>query len=167
MDKNVKKWNPNKTKGKEEHDMLSGEYRHSLDAKNRVSVPAKLREELGENFMIVRSVRGNCLRFYSAEAWKEYVEPLKKLPRKVAEDTFWFLYRDAAQVTPDSLGRVLLPTGLLEFAQIPQKSEDGDRNLVIVGCGDFGEIWSEKLYDERVSGMDLEAIRRALEESGL
>ena len=143
--------------------MLSGEYRHSLDAKNRVSVPAKLREELGENFMIVRSVRGTCLRFYSAEAWKEYVEPLKKLPRKVSEDTFWFLYRDAAQVTPDSLGRVLLPNGLLDFAKI---GED-ERNVVIVGCGDFGEIWSEKLYDERVSSMDLDAIRAALEESGL
>lgn len=144
--------------------MLSGEYRHSLDAKNRVSVPAKLREELGENFMIVRSVRGTCLRFYSAEAWKEYIEPLKKLPRKVAEDTFWFLYRDAAQVTPDSLGRVLLPNGLLDFAKIGGEDE---RNLVIVGCGDFGEIWSEKLYDERVASMDLDAIRAALEESGL
>ena len=144
--------------------MLSGEYRHSLDAKNRVSIPAKLRDELGENFMIVRSVRGTCLRFYSAEAWKEYIEPLKKLPRKVAEDTFWFLYRDAAQVTPDSLGRVLLPNGLLDFEKI---SNESDRNLVIVGCGDFGEIWSEKLYDERVSSMDLDAIRAALEESGL
>lgn len=146
--------------------MLSGEYRHSLDAKNRVSVPAKLREELGENFMIVRSVRGTCLRFYSAAAWKEYIEPLKRLPRKVAEDTFWFLYRDAVQVTPDNLGRVLLPVGLLDFAKISPK-EDGNRNLVIVGCGDFGEIWSEALYEQRVAGMDLDAIRRALEESGL
>jgi len=147
--------------------MLSGEYRHSLDAKNRVSVPARLRDELGENFMIVRSIRGTCLRFYSAEAWKEYVEPLKHLPRKVAENTLWFLYRDAVQVTPDSLGRVVLPVGLLDFAKISQKAEAGDRNLVIVGCGDFGEIWSESLYDERVAGMDLDAIRQALEESGL
>ncbi len=148
--------------------MLSGEYRHSLDAKNRVSVPAKLRDELGEDFMIVRSVRGNCLRFYSATAWKEYIEPLKKLPRKVAEDTFWFLYRDAAQVTPDSLGRVLLPNGLLEFAGIATKAEEGsNRSIVIVGCGDFGEIWSEQNYDARVSSIDVDAIRRALEESGL
>ena len=147
--------------------MLSGEYRHSLDAKNRVSVPAKLRDELGEDFMLVRSVRGKCLRFYSAAAWKEYIEPLKKLPRKVAEDTFWFLYRDAAQCTPDSLGRILIPNGLLEFAGIGQKAEEGNRSLVVVGCGDFGEIWSEANYDERVSGMDLDAIRRALEESGL
>ena len=147
--------------------MLSGEYRHSLDAKNRVSVPAKLRDELGENFMIVRSIRGNCLRFYSAAAWKEYVEPLKQLPRKVAENTFWFLYRDAAQVTPDSLGRVLLPAGLLEFAKIGQKPEEGNRNVVIVGCGEFGEIWSDALYEQRVAAIDPEAIRQSLEESGL
>ncbi len=148
--------------------MLSGEYRHSLDAKNRVSVPAKLRDELGEDFMIVRSVRGNCLRFYSAGAWQEYIEPLKKLPRKVAEDTFWFLYRDAVQVTPDSLGRVLIPNGLLEFAGITPKAEEGvTRTLMIVGCGDFGEIWSEENYEARVSGIDVDAIRRALEESGL
>ena len=147
--------------------MLFGEYRHSLDAKNRVSVPAKLRDELGENFMIVRSIRGNCLRFYSAEAWQEYIEPLKKLPRKVAEDTFLVLYRDAAQVTPDSLGRVLLPTGLLDYAGVGQRAEDGNRGIVIVGCGDYGEIWSEENYAKRIETMDLEAIRRALEESGL
>ncbi|MBE6604690.1 MAG: hypothetical protein E7639_03165 [Ruminococcaceae bacterium] len=148
--------------------MLSGEYRHSLDAKNRVSIPSKLREELGEDFMIVRSIRGNCLRFYSAQAWKAYIEPLKNMPRKFSEETFWFLYRDAAQVTPDSLGRVLLPNGLLEFAGITPKADEGtNRSLVIVGCGDFGEIWSEESYEARVASIDVEAIRRALEESGL
>ena len=76
--------------------MLSGEFHHSIDAKNRVSVPAKLREELGAEFMVVRSLRGECLRFFSIPAWKEYIEPLKKLPRAVSEQTFWFLYHDAA-----------------------------------------------------------------------
>jgi MraZ protein len=51
----------NTKRGKET--MLSGEYRHSLDAKNRLSIPSKLRDELGEDFMIVRSIRGKCLRF--------------------------------------------------------------------------------------------------------
>ena len=146
--------------------MLSGEFHHSIDAKNRVSVPAKLREELGTEFMVVRSLRGECLRFFSLPAWKEYIEPLKKLPRNVSEKTFWFLYHDAAQVSPDSLGRVLLTKGLLDFAKIEPDAE-GNRNVVIVGCGDFGEIWSEELYNKHVSEMDIDAIRRALEESGL
>ncbi|MBE6554669.1 MAG: cell division/cell wall cluster transcriptional repressor MraZ [Ruminococcaceae bacterium] len=148
--------------------MLFGEYRHSLDAKNRVSIPAKLREELGENFFIVRSIRGTCLRFYSARAWDEYIAPLKSLPRKVAEDAYFTLYRDAIQVTPDSLGRVLLTPALLGFAEVADKAEEGStRNLVIVGCGDYGEIWSDKLYAERVGTMDMEAVRQALEECGL
>ena len=146
--------------------MLSGEFHHSIDAKNRVSVPSKLREELGAEFMVVRSLRGECLRFFSIPAWKEYIEPLKKLPRAVSEKTFWFLYHDAAQVSPDSLGRVLLTKGLLDFAKI-EADEEGNRNVVIVGCGDFGEIWSEKLYNEHVAEMDIDAIRRSLEESGL
>ena len=146
--------------------MLSGEFHHSIDAKNRVSVPAKLRDELGSEFMVVRSLRGECLRFFSLPAWKEYIETLKKLPRSVSEKTFWFLYHDAAQVTPDSLGRVLLTKGLLDFAKIEPDAE-GNRNVVIVGCGDFGEIWSEELYNKHVEEMDVEAIRRALEESGL
>lgn len=146
--------------------MLSGEYRHSIDAKNRVSVPAKLRDELGAEFMVVRSIRGTCLKFYSMPAWREYIEPLKKLPRKVSEDTFWFLYHDAAQVSPDSLGRVLLPQGLLDFAKITP-DENGNRNVVVVGCGEFGEIWSDELYRQRVDAIDPEAIRLALEESGL
>jgi MraZ protein len=146
--------------------MLSGEFHHSIDAKNRVSVPAKLREELGTEFMVVRSLRGDCLRFFSIPAWKEYIEPLKKLPRAVSEKTFWFLYHDAAQVSPDSLGRVLLTKGLLDFAKI-EPDEAGNRNVVIVGCGDFGEIWSEALYNKHVDEMDIEEIRRSLEESGL
>ena len=146
--------------------MLSGEFHHSIDAKNRVSVPSKLREELGGEFMVVRSLRGDCLRFFSIPAWKEYIEPLKKLPRAVSEKTFWFLYHDAAQVSPDSLGRVLLTKGLLDFAKIEADAE-GNRNVVIVGCGDFGEIWSESLYNKHVEEMDIDEIRRALEESGL
>ncbi len=147
--------------------MLSGEYKHSLDAKNRVSIPAGMREELGENFVIVRSLRGACLRFYSASAWKEYIEPLKKLQRSLAEQTFWFLYHDAMETTPDSLGRVRISRELLSFAGVNGEECSDPRNLVIVGCGDYGEIWSEENYAEHLKSIDIDEIRRALEESGL
>ncbi len=146
--------------------MLFGEFRHSVDAKNRVSVPAKMREDLGGEFIVVPSLRGQCLRFFSMPAWKEYLAPLKEKARALAEKTYWFLFHNAAQVTPDTLGRVLLNKGLLDFAKI-EPDEEGNRNVVIVGCGDFGEIWAEKLYEEHVGAMDIDEIRRALEESGL
>ncbi|MBQ3483103.1 MAG: hypothetical protein IJA78_02895 [Clostridia bacterium] len=146
--------------------MLSGEYRHSVDAKNRVSVPAKLRDDLGPEFMILRSIRSKCLRFYSIPAWEEYVEPLKKLPRELSEKTFRYLYRDSVKVSPDSLGRVLIPQSLLDFAGI-QPDSAGNRNAVVVGCGDFGEIWSEEEYAKCMAELNVDEIRRALEESGL
>ena len=52
--------------------MLTGEFRHSLDAKNRIFMPAKLREELGETCMIARAIREKCLKVYSLEGWAAY-----------------------------------------------------------------------------------------------
>ena len=140
--------------------MLSGEFNHSLDAKNRMFIPAKHREALGSSFMVVRSIRGNCIKVYSMEEWENFLTPIKQLPRKTAEDTFRFLHRNAAQVTPDSQGRILLPQGLVDHAQIV-------KGAVVVGCGDYAEIWSEELYAATVEAEDQEAIREALEACGL
>ena len=140
--------------------MLSGEYRHILDAKNRIFIPAKYREELGESFMVTRSFRGRFLCFYSMEAWNEYVSSLKGAPRKDTEDPIRYLYRMAADLTPDSQGRVLLPQALVDFAGIT-------KNAVVVGCGDYGEIWAEDKYDAMVAGENVDAIRDILEKLGL
>ena len=140
--------------------MFTGEHYHTLDSKNRIAMPAKLREELGESFMIARSIRGNCIKVYSMEEWENFLTPIKQLPRKTAEDTFRFLHRNAAQVTPDSQGRILLPQGLVDHAQIV-------KGAVVVGCGDYAEIWSEELYAATVEAEDQEAIREALEACGL
>ena len=140
--------------------MLSGEYTHTLDAKNRLFIPAKHREELGSVFVVVRSIRGNCLKVFSMTEWEKFVAPIKALPRKTSEDTLRFLNRNAAQVSPDSQGRILLPVGLVEHAQIT-------KGAVVVGCGDYSEIWSEELYAKQIEEEDQEAIRIALEECGL
>lgn len=140
--------------------MLSGEFRHVLDAKNRIFIPAKYREELGDSFMVTRSFRGSFLCFYSMPAWDEFIAPMKKADRKTTEDTLRFLYRTAADVTPDSQGRILLPQQLVDYAAI-------EKNAVIVGCGDYGEIWSERGYDDKIAAEDISAIRDALERLGL
>jgi MraZ protein len=146
--------------------MFTGEFEHSVDSKNRIFVPAKFREELGESFMVVRDIRGPILKLYSLEEWEKYLAPIRAQERRIAEKALRYLHRNAAQVSPDSLVRVLLTKGLLDFAKI-EADEAGNRNVVIVGCGDFGEIWSEELYNKHVSEMDIDEIRRSLEESGL
>ena len=89
--------------------MFTGEHYHTLDAKNRIAMPSKLREELGESFMVARSLRGNCIKVYSMEEWEIFLKPILETPRKTSEATLRYLHRNAAQVTPDSQGRILLP----------------------------------------------------------
>ncbi len=143
--------------------MLSGEFRHSVDPKNRLFIPAKHREELapeGESFMIARSMRENCLKVFSMKEWENYIAPILKLERKASESILRALHRDAAQVSADSQGRIVIPPSLIKFAGI-------EKGAVVVGCGTYSEIWSEEEYDKMVEGEDLESMRELLESYGL
>ena len=140
--------------------MLFGEFNHSIDAKNRMFIPAKYREELGATFVIFRSIRDNYIKVMSMNEWENFVAPIKALPRKNSEETLRYLNRNAAQVSPDAQGRILIPQGLIDHAQIL-------KNAVVVGCGDYAEIWAEELYNTSVEAEDQSAIRDALEACGL
>ena len=122
--------------------MLFGEARHNMDAKNRLFIPANQRDELGETFMAVPSFRDKCINLYSMEEWKKYYDNIKaKLAdngRRLAEINR-FLHHSAAQLTPDAQGRVVLTAKLVAHAGI-------SKNVVIIGCGDYAEIWSETNY---------------------
>ena len=140
--------------------MLSGEFRHILDTKNRLFIPAKHREELGESFMIVRSIRENCLQVYSMEEWEKYIEPIKRMDRKDSERILRTLHRNAVNVSADAQGRVILSPSLVEHAQIT-------KGAVVVGCGTYAEIWSEEIYEKALEAEDLDDIKSVLESFGL
>ena len=140
--------------------MFTGEHYHTLDSKNRIAMPSKLREELGESFIIAPAIRDNCIKVYSMAEWEIFLKPILETPRKTSEATLRYLHRTAAQVTPDSQGRVLLTPGLLDKAQIK-------KDAVVVGCGSYIEIWSKENYEAAVSAEDLDAIIQDLEALGL
>ena len=140
--------------------MLTGEYRHSLDPKKRLFIPAKQREELGTSFMIVRDLRGPRLKVYSAEAWEAFLAPIRQQERKLAEATLRFLHRDAVLAEPDSQGRVVLTPALVAYAGITKEA-------VVVGCGDYAEIWSDTLYATMFADEDLDILRDIMESFGL
>ncbi len=140
--------------------MLSGEYKHTLDPKKRLFIPAKHREELGETFMIVRSIRDKCLKVYSLEEWAKYIEPIKQMARKDYEEVTRMLHRNAAQVSPDAQGRIILTPALIGHANIV-------KGAVVVGCGNYAEIWAEEEYSVTLENEDLDAIRATLESFGL
>jgi len=140
--------------------MLSGEYKHSLDPKNRLFIPAKHREELGESFVVAKSIREKCLRIYSNEGWAEYIKPITALDGKDKDRIIRALSRNAAQVSPDSQGRIVLTPDLIGYAEM-------SRNAVIVGCGGYAEIWSDVNYEAMVEDEDLGSMKELLESFGL
>jgi MraZ protein len=143
--------------------MLSGEFRHNIDPKNRLFIPAKHREELtlgNECFMVAKSIRENCLKVYSMSEWEEYISPIRKMERKDSERILRALHKDAAQVSPDSQGRIVLPPTLVQYAGIV-------KGAVIVGCGAYGEIWAEEAYEAMLEEDNLEGMKELLESYGL
>ena len=141
-------------------DMLGGKFKHNIDAKNRFFIPAKMRDELGASFVVVKSLREKCLKVYSLEGWNAYLEPIRQQNRNLAERAMRFLNESMAQVEPDSQGRIVLPPELLEFAGI-------EKCAMVVGCGDYAEVWSEELYRKKKEEEDVAAMVAELESFGL
>lgn len=120
--------------------MLQGQYKHTVDSKNRMFVPAKFREELGETFVIAKSASEKCIRMMTSFEWEKYLSPFKELHPFEAERWLVRFNKTACQVTPDSQGRIVLTPDLMKYAGIT-------KNAVIVGGGDFAEIWSEERHE--------------------
>ena len=140
--------------------MFLGEYRHNLDAKNRLFIPAKFREELGENFVVAKLMRGECLRVCSASEWDKYLEPIRNLNRKDSERIIRALTKEAVYVSPDAQGRVVLSAALVEKAGL-------EKNAVIIGCNDYVEIWSETAYNRMLDEENESEMLEILESMGL
>ena len=140
--------------------MFTGEYEHNVDAKNRIFVPARFRDELGETFMVARDLRGARLKMFSLEGWQSYIAPIMEQERKISEKALRYLHRNAMQVSPDSQGRILLSRELLDYAEI-------SKNAVIVGCSSYAEIWSAENWRAELDSEDNDEISRELERFGL
>ena len=139
--------------------LFVGEYKHSIDAKNRLFIPAKYRDMLGESFYITRKME-KCLAIYSEAEWSKLTDKLNTLPDSVVGSIKQFLYSKTISATPDSQGRVVLPPELLSYASI-------DKNTVIIGVGDHLQIWSDQLWEEKENAIDTEALMEQLRQLGL
>lgn len=139
--------------------MLTGEYLHTFDAKSRVFVPAKLREELGETFILSRSVDG-CLSLYHLDEWQKFCDKLAELPTSQTKAIKRFLFTFASEVTPDAHGRITVPQGLRDYAAI-------SKDAAFLGVGDHAELWAAERWETIKSGDDAAAIEAQMKELGL
>lgn len=122
--------------------MLLGEYEHTMDAKGRLAMPAKIRETLGSKFIITKGLDG-CLFVYDFAQWEILEKQLAQLPisRKTARDFTRFLFGGACECECDKQGRILLPMNLRKHAAL-------EKDVIIVGVGKRAEIWCLARWQE-------------------
>ncbi len=120
--------------------MLIGTYNQSMDAKGRLSFPAKLREALGERFIVTKGIDG-CLFVYSLEDFEKKAEKIRTLPMAKARALQRSFMAWACEAEPDKQGRILIPQSLREAAAL-------DKEIVVAGVCDRCEIWDKKRWDE-------------------
>ena len=131
--------------------MLIGEYAHSLDAKGRLIMPAKLREDIGEKFIVTKGLDGSLFGF-SQNEWNNFQEKLKSLPltNKNARDFVRLFLSGAIECELDKQGRFLLTGNLREYAHL-------EKEVAIIGVGTRIEIWNKDKWKEYNSEENISA----------
>ena len=120
--------------------MLMGEYHHSIDDKGRLTIPSKVRDELGINFIVTRGLDG-CLYIYSESEWQNVIAKYKELPNiKDARNFMRFFLSGAINGEFDKQGRVKLSLPLIKYAKLKKE-------CVIIGVNDHLEVWDKESWD--------------------
>ncbi|MDO8496316.1 MAG: division/cell wall cluster transcriptional repressor MraZ [bacterium] len=143
--------------------MLIGEYKHNLDPKKRLSIPSKFRKELGEGAVLTKGL-DNCLFVFPLQSWKPFAEMLAGLSL-AKKDTRAFsrhFLSGAVEVEFDSLGRVLIPDVLKEYASL-------NKSVVVAGLFNRLEIWDEERWNAYKSDLEKnsDSIAEKLGELGI
>ena len=141
--------------------MFMGEYNHTIDAKGRLIIPSKIRESLGDEFVVTKGLDG-CLFVYDNKEWSAFEEKLKSLPltNKDARQFVRFFLAGATLAEVDKQGRILVPANLREFAGL-------EKEVVLVGVASRVEIWSKARWEDTASYDDVEEIAEHMAELGL
>lgn len=131
--------------------MFLGEYLHTFDPKNRISIPSKFRKDLGRAVVVTRGL-DNCLYVFSRKAWEREAHTYatevngsaarRGLARMFLAGSF--------EVEVDATGRVLIPEHLKSFASIKEKA-------VIAGVADRVEIWEEQAWKKYMRSIERDA----------
>jgi MraZ protein len=122
--------------------MLIGEYTHSIDDKNRVSLPAKFRSEMGKKLVITPGL-DNCLFVFTLKEWSTIESKLNTSSILQSDNRSFtrFMFGGAVEAEVDSIGRILVPDFLRDRASLKNK-------VVIIGVSNRVELWNEKAWGE-------------------
>lgn len=135
--------------------MLIGEFLNKVGEKNRIALPKKFREILGNEVIVTRGYE-DCVIVVNKDQWKKLLEVFEDKPFTTSpvRDTRRFLIGGASEANLDNQGRFVLPVNLKDFAQI-------EKEVVFVGLVDWVEIWSKDKWEERMNMLKPNAAKIA------
>jgi len=140
---------------------MIGNYKSTLDSKGRMNIPAKLRESLGDSFVIARPLENStCLTVYTTESWKQISEKIMALPQIQSSKIRRVFFGNAYPLERDEQWRVLIPPSLREYANLTGE-------LVVVAEGNTYEIWSKAEWDNELEEVDINEIRQTAIDLGI
>ena len=136
---------------------MLGQYDHTIDVKGRIIIPAKFREQMGDDFVITKGL-DHQLFVYAPDEWNLFEAKLRALPisNPQARKLSRFFLVGASDVTVDKQGRITLPMQLREFAGIT-------RDVLLAGVGNHLEIWNPDRYNELNTYEDMDEVAMSLE----
>ena len=144
-------------------DLFIGEYLHSIDAKGRVIIPSKFREELGDTFIVTKGL-DNCLFVYPKSEWESFEIKLKQLPltSKDARAFVRLFFAGATECELDKQGRVIIPANLREHGKL-------DKDVVIIGVSTRVEVWGKEEWDSynEASALSYDEIAERMAQLGI
>lgn len=135
--------------------MLKGNYNQTMDAKGRMTFPAKLREIIGEKFVVTKGVDG-CLFVYSLEDFEARAMKISALPLAQGRNIQRSFMANAVEVEADKQGRILVPQPLRDMAGL-------SKDIVVAGVSNRCEIWDKQRWDDLNDSVDEQAMIDAME----
>ena len=127
--------------GESGDNMFIGQYNHTIDDKGRIIIPSKIRNDLGNNFIVTRGLDG-CLFIYSNIEWENIINKYKNLLDTKEKRNFLRVFLSGASICEyDKQGRINIPSSLIDYANL-------SRECIIVGVFDRLEIWSKESWDK-------------------
>jgi MraZ protein len=126
-----------------------GEFEHTLDDKNRLTLPARFRDAFADGLVVTRGMDG-CLFVYTRAGWDRFVElrlegldPFSREARQMSR----FVFAGAAEAEPDKQGRIMLPAALVQHARLA-------REVVVAGVRDHVEIWDRAAWRKQLEEVE-------------
>ena len=141
--------------------MFIGEFKHNLDIKGRLAIPAKFRKDLEEGAIINKGIE-KCLSIYTRKSWESFAEKIKNLPTAKSDARAFnrSFFSQAAEVELDNQGRILIPENLRQPAALNKKA-------IVIGLYDKIEIWDEETWKEYRGKTEKNAVEIAEQLSDL